>query len=76
LGDEIDPFFQLDVDSLTIMAIKEELDRLEVGYTSAKKDQLKVQLKKAYLTEHHNKPTSGIQEVQGWLLRQKTSKAR
>ncbi len=42
LGDEIDPFFQLDVDSLAIMAIKEELDRLEVEYTSAKKDQLKV----------------------------------
>jgi hypothetical protein len=65
LGDEIDPFFQLDVDSLTIMAIKEELDRLEIEYTSAKKDELKVQLKAAYPTEHHSKATSYFRKYKG-----------
>jgi len=54
-----------DVDSLTIMAIKVELDRLEVEYTSAKKDQLKVLLKVAYLTEHHNKATSFFRKYKG-----------
>ena len=64
-ADEIDPFFQLDVDSLTIMAIKEELGRLEVEYTSVKKDQLKVQLKGAYPTEHHNKATFYFRKYKG-----------
>ena len=47
LVEEINPFFQLDVDTMTVKTMKEELIRLKVELTSSyKKDQLRVNNRK------------------------------
>jgi hypothetical protein len=74
-GEEINPFLQLDVDSMTIKTMNEELTRLKVEYTtSSKKDQLKVLLKEAYLIDLHAIAASYYRQYKGAVYDIKMSK--
>lgn len=74
-GEEINPFLQLDVDSMTIKTMKEELTRLKVEYTpSSKKDQLKILLKEAYLIDLHTIAASYYRQYKGAVYDIKMSK--
>ena len=74
-GEEINPFLQLDVDSITIKTMNEELTRLKVEYTtSSKKDQLKVLLKEAYLINLHTIAASYYRQYKGAVYDIKMSK--
>jgi len=75
LGEEINPFLQLDIDSMTIKTMTEEFTRLKVEYTtSSKKDQLKVLLKEAYLIDLHTIATSYYRQYKGAVYDIKMSK--
>jgi len=74
-GEEINPFLQLDIDSITIKTMKDELTRLKVEYTpSSKKDQLKVLLKEAYLIDPHTIAASYYRQYKGAVYDIKMSK--
>ncbi len=73
--EEINPFFQLDVDTMTVKTMKDELIRLKVELTSSyKKNQLKVLLKDAYMQDLHAIASSHYRQYKGAVYDIKISK--
>ena len=73
--EEINPFFQLDVDTMTVKTMREELIRLKVELSSSyKKDQLKELIKDAYMKDLRAIASSHYRKYMGAVYDIKISK--